>query len=140
MSENKKTYLINKSLINRSLTQVLFTFYALLFFFVGFLLLFFTKKVSLVSIIGDQVKSTIVVEQFLGSFMILLSAFMFNVRKLEGRVIFNFIVALIFAGFINLYLLFILGNTIILSSIYFIFQILMQLSFFVLLAEQLKRK
>ena len=140
MSENKKTYLINKSLINRSLTQVLFTFYALLFFFIGFLLLFFTKKVSLVSIIGDQVKSTIVVEQFLGSFMILLSAFMFNVRKLEGRVIFNFIVALIFAGFINLYLLFILGNTIILSSIYFIFQILMQLSFFVLLAEQLKRK
>ena len=122
MSENKKTYLINKSLINRSLTQVLFTFYALLFFFIGFLLLFFTKKVSLVSIIGDQVKSTIVVEQFLGSFMILLSAFMFNVRKLEGRVIFNFIVALIFAGFINLYLLFILGNTIILSSIYFIFQ------------------
>jgi hypothetical protein len=65
---------------------------------------------------------------------------LFSVRKLEGQVILNFISALILVGFINLYLLFSLSENILLPSIYFIFQIIMQLSFFIVLFEQLKRR
>ena len=124
----------------QSFTKIFFVIYALLFFTIGFLLLFFTETVSLVTLMGEQAKLTNVVQQFFGSFLILLSFFLFCVRKLEGQVIFNFIIALILCGFINLYLLFLLSDNIILPSIYFIFQIIMQLSFFVVLFEQLKRR
>ena len=124
----------------QSFTKILFVIYAFLFFIIGFLLLFFTERVSLVTIIGEQVKATSVVEQFFGSFLLLLSFFLFSVRKLEGQVILNFISALILCGFINLYLLFLLSENIILPSIFFIFQIIMQISFFVVLFEQLKRR
>ncbi len=124
----------------QSFTKILFVIYAFLFFIIGFLLLFFTERVSLVTIIDEQVKATIVVEQFFGSFLLLLSFFLFSVRKLEGQVILNFISALILCGFINLYLLFLLSENIILPSIFFIFQIIMQISFFVVLFEQLKRR
>ena len=124
----------------QSFTKILFVIYAFLFFIIGFLLLFFTERVSLVTMIGDQVKATSVVEQFFGSFLLLLSFFLFSVRKLEGQVILNFISALILCGFINLYLLFLLSENIILPSIFFIFQIIMQISFFVVLFEQLKRR
>ena len=124
----------------QSFTKILFVIYAFLFFIIGFLLLFFTERVSLVTMIGEQVKATSVVEQFFGSFLLLLSFFLFSVRKLEGQVILNFISALILCGFINLYLLFLLSENIILPSIFFIFQIIMQISFFVVLFEQLKRR
>ena len=124
----------------QSFTKILFVIYAFLFFTIGFLLLFFTERVSLVTMIGDQVKATSVVEQFFGSFLLLLSFFLFSVRKLEGQVILNFISALILCGFINLYLLFLLSENIILPSIFFILQIIMQISFFVVLFEQLKRR
>ena len=123
----------------RSFTKLFFVIYAFIFFIIGFLLLFFTKQVSLLTVIDEQLKSTIVVQQFFGCFMLLLSYFIFSVRKLERQIILNFISALILIGFINLYLLFSLSGNIILPSIYFIFQIIMQLSFFVILFEQLKR-
>ena len=140
MSNNKKASLIPTSSNVRSFTELLFVIYAFLFFTIGFLLLFFTKEVSLLTMIGKQVKATIVVEQFFGSFVLLLSFFLFSVRKLEGQVILNCTRALILVGFINLYLLFSLSDNIILPSIYFILQIIMQLSFFIVLFEQLKRK
>ena len=139
MSENKKK--ISPSRTNtRSFTEIFFLIYTLLFFTIGFLLLFFTKQVSFLTIVGEQLKSTIVVEQFFGSFMLLISFFLFSARKLKGQVIFNYIKSLIIVGFINLYLLFLLSDNIILPSIYFLFQIIMQLSFFVILFEQFKRK
>ena len=122
-----------------SFTELFFVIYTFIFFIIGFLLLFFTKQVSLLTIIDEQLKSTIVVQQFFGSFMLLLSYFIFSVRKLERQIILNVISALILIGFINLYLLFSLSGNITLPSIYFIFQIIMQLSFFVILFEQLKR-
>ena len=140
MTENKNASLLAKPDNPKSFSQVLFTIYSFLFLFIGIILLTFTKKVSLLYIIGNHVNATSVVEQFLGSFLILLSFFMFIVRKLEGQVILNCILALIFVGFINLYLLIVLADNLILSSIYFIFQIAMQLSFFIVLFEQLKRK
>tara|TARA_B100000768_G_C11190224_1_gene336989 strand:+ start:546 stop:962 length:417 start_codon:yes stop_codon:yes gene_type:complete len=125
---------------NQSFTQVFFIVYSFLFFIIGLLLLFFTEDVSLVTMIGEQAKLTIVVQQFFGSFLLLLSFFLFCVRNLEWNIILNFIKALILVGFINLYLLFLLSDSIILPSIYFIFQIIMQISFFVVLYEQLKNR
>ena len=140
MNNEKKASLVPSETNTRSFTEIFFVIYASLFFIIGFLLLFFTETVSLLTIIGEQVKATSVVEQFFGSFLLLLSFFLFCVRKLEGQVILNFISALILCGFINLYLLFLLSENIILPSIYFIFQIIMQISFFVVLFEQLKRR
>ena len=140
MNNEKKTSLVASQTNTRTFTEILFTIYALLFCTIGFLLLFFTKEVSLIALIGEQTKLTIVVEQFLGSFMLLLSFLVLSVRKLEGQVILNFVMAFILFGFINLYLLFSLSENIILPSIYFILQIIAQLSFFVVLLEQVKRK
>ena len=140
MNNEKKASLVASATNTRSFTEILFVIYVFLFFTIGFLLLFFTETVSLVTLVGEQTKLTIVVEQFFGSFLLLLSFFLFSVRKLEGQVIVNFIIALILCGFINLYLLFLLSENIILPSIYFMFQIIMQLSFFIVLFEQLKRR
>ena len=143
MNNEKKASLVPSATNTRSFTEIFFVIYALLFFTIGFLLLFFTEIVSLVTMIGEQAKLTIVVQQFFGSFLLLLSFLLFSVRKLEGQVILNFISALIICGFINLYLLFLLfllSDNIILPSIYFIFQIIMQISFFVVLLEQVKKK
>mgnify|MGYP000087499860 CR=1 FL=1 len=122
MNNKKKTSLAASRTNALSFTELLFIIYVLLIFTIGFLLLFFTKEVSLIALAGEQSKTTIVVEQFLGSFLILLSSFIFSIRKFKGQVILNFIIAFILFGFINLYLLFSLSENIILPSIYFIFQ------------------
>ena len=140
MNNEKKALLVPRATNTRSFTEIFFIIYTLVFSIIGFVLLFFTDKISLLTLVGEQTKLTILVEQFLGSFMILLSFLLFSVRKLKGQVILNFISALIICGFINLYLLFLLSDNIILPSIYFIFQIIMQLSFFIVLFEQVKRK
>lgn len=140
MNNEKKALLVASATNNRSFTEILFVIYAFIFFTIGFLLLFFTETVSLITMIGEQVKATSVVEQFFGSFMLLLSFFLFSVRKLQGQVILNFISSLILCGFINLYLLYSLSENIFLPYIYYIFQIIMQLSFFIVLFEQVKEK
>ena len=140
MNNEKKTSLVASKTKTRLFTEILFAIYALVFLTIGFFLLFFTDKISLLTLAGEQTKLTIMVEQFLGSFMILLSFLLFSVRKLKGQVILNSIKGLILVGFINLYLLFSLSENIILPTVYFIFQLILILSFFVALFEQLKRK
>ena len=140
MNNKKKASLVASPTNTRSFTEIFFIIYTLLFSIIGFVLFFFTDKISLLTLAGEQTKLTIVVEQFLGSFMILLGFLLFSVRKLDGQVIINCIKGLIIVGFINLYLIFSLSENIILPSIYFIFQLMLQLSFFVVLFEQLKRR
>ena len=140
MNNEKKASLVASPTNTRSFTEIFFAIYAFVFLTIGFVLLFFTDKISLLTLVGEQTKLTILVEQFLGSFMILLGILLISVRKLYGHVILNSIKGLILVGFINLYLLFSLSENIILPSIYFIFQIILMLSFFVILFEQFKRK
>jgi hypothetical protein len=140
MNNEKKALLVPRATNTRSFTEIFFIIYTLVFSIIGFVLLFFTDKISLLTLVGEQTKLTILVEQFLGSFMILLSFLLFSVRKLKGQVILNSIKGLILVGFINLYLLFSLSENIILPTVYFIFQLILMLSFFVALFEQLKRK
>jgi hypothetical protein len=140
MNNKKKALLVTSQTDTRSFTEIFFIIYTLLFFTIGFVLLFVTDKISLLTLVGEQTELTIVVEKFLGSFMILLSFLLFSVIKLKGQVILNCIKGLILVGFINLYLLFSLSENIILPSVYFMFQLILQLSFFVVLFEQLKRR
>jgi len=140
MNNEKKASLVPSAIKTQSFTEIFFISYTLVFSIIGFVLLFFTDKISLLTLAGEQTKLTILVEQFLGSFMILLSFLLFSVRKLKGQVILNSIKGLILVGFINLYLLFSLSENIILPTVYFIFQLILILSFFVALFEQLKRK
>ena len=140
MNNEKKASLVPSAIKTQSFTEIFFISYTLMFSIIGFVLLFFTDKISLLTLVGEQTKLTILVEQFLGSFMILLSFLLFSVRKLKGQVILNSIKGLILVGFINLYLLFSLSENIILPTVYFIFQLILILSFFVALFEQLKRK
>ena len=140
MNNEKKASLVASPTNTRSFTEIFFAIYAFVFLTIGFVLLFFTDKISLLTLVGEQTKLTILVEQFLGSFMILLSFLLFSVRKLKGQVILNCIKGLILVGLINLYLLFSLSENMILPSIYFIFQLMLLLSFFVVLFEQLKRR
>jgi len=140
MNNEKKASLEASPTNTLSFTEIFFIIYTLLFSIIGFVLLFFTDKISLLTLVGEQTKLTILVEQFLGSFMILLSFLLFSVRKLDGQVILNCIKGLILVGLINLYLLFSLSENMILPSIYFIFQLMLLLSFFAILFEQLKRR
>ena len=140
MSDNKKKSKTARPTKTRSITEILFALYSFLFFSVGLSLIFSTEEVALITFDGDTGKVTNIFLQFFGSFELLASFLIFSLRKLKGRVIYYSLAGLIIVGFINLYLLFSLNEYIILPSIYFIFQIIIQLSFFIVLSDQVKRK
>ena len=140
MRDNKKASKTNKGRKQKSITEILFTVYAFVLFILGVLVVFFTKEFDVISLKGDKGEIAYIFLKFIGSFEILASFLIFSIRKLKGRVIYYSAVGLIIAGFINLYLLYMLSEYIILPSVYFIFQIIFQLSFFLVLFDQVKRK
>ena len=140
MRDNKKASKTNKQRKQKSITEVLFTFYAFILFILSVLLVFVTKEFDVISLKGDKWGIGYIFLKFIGSFALLSSFLIFSLKKLEGRVIYYSTLGLIIAGFFNLYLLFSLSEYIILPSAYFIFQIIVQLSFFLVLFDQVKRK
>jgi len=104
------------------------------------LLLFFTKQISLIAFVGVPAKITIVIQQFLGSAYLLLGVMMYIAKNLQGKPLLITIAALNVIGFINLYLIFVFNQLIILSIVYFIFSVLMQLVLLFALIEQIKNK
>ena len=140
MRDNKKASKTNKGRKQKSITEILFTVYAFVLFILGVLVVFFTKEFDVISLKGDKGEIAYIFLKFIGSFEILASFLIFSIRKLKGRVIYYSAVGLIIAGFINLYLLSMLSEYIILPSVYLIFQIIFQLSFFLVLFDQVKRK
>ena len=140
MRDNKKASKTNKGRKQKSITEILFTVYAFVLFILGVLVVFFTKEFDVISLKGDKGEIAYIFLKFIGSFEILASFLIFSIRKLKGRVIYYSAVGLIIAGFINLYLLSMLSEYIILPSVYFIFQVIFQLSFFLVLFDQVKRK
>jgi hypothetical protein len=123
-----------------SITETLYTTYAFILFTLGLLVIFFTKEFDVINLKGDAGEISYMFLKFIGSFELLASILIFSLRKLKGRVIYYSVAGLILAGFINLYLLFSLNEYIILPSIYFIFLTVVQLSFFIVLFDQVKRK
>ena len=140
MSDKKKASKTSSKRKNPSITEVLFTTYAFILFTLGLLVVCFTKEFDVINLKGDTGEISYIFLKFIGSFELLASFLIFSLRKLKGRVIYYSVAGLILAGFINLYLLFSLNDYIILPSIYFIFLIIVQLSFFAVLFDQVKRK
>ena len=140
MDNNKKGSKINSKRKQKTITETLYTTYAFILFTLGILVVFFTKEFDVLNLKGDTGHISYIFLKFIGSFELLASILIFSLRKLKGRVIYYSVAGLILAGFINLYLLFSLNEYIILPSVYFIFQIIVQLSFFLVLFDQVKRK
>ena len=140
MSDKKKASKTSRKRKQPSITEVLFTAYAFILFTLGIIVVFLTKEFDILNLIGDAGEIAYIFLKFIGSFELLASFLIFSLRKLKGRVIYYSLAGLILAGFINLYLLFSLNDYIILPSIYFIFLIIVQLSFFAVLFDQAKRK
>ena len=140
MSDKKKASKTSSKRKQPSITEVLFTTYAFILFTLGLLVVFFTKEFDIINLSGDTGEIAYIFLKFIGSFELLASILIFSLRKLKGRVIYYSVAGLILAGFINLYLLFSLNEYIILPSVYFIFQTIVQLSFFIVLFDQAKRK
>ena len=140
MSDKKKASKTSSKRKQPSITEVLFTTYAFILFTLGIIVVFFTKEFDILNLKGDTGEIAYIFLKFIGSFELLASFLIFSLRKLKGRVIYYSVAGLILAGFINLYLLFSLNEYIILPSVYFIFQIIVQFSFFIVLFDQVKRK
>ena len=140
MSDKKKASKTSSKRKQPSITEVLFTTYAFILFTLGIIVVFFTKEFDILNLKGDTGEVSYIFLKFIGSFELLASFLIFSLRKLKGRVIYYSVAGLILVGFINLYLLFSLNDYIILPSIYFIFLIIVQLSFFAVLFDQVKRK
>ena len=140
MSDKKKASKTSRKRKQPSITEVLFTAYAFILFTLGIIVVFLTKEFDILNLKGDTGKISYIFLKFIGSFELLASFLIFSLRKLKGRVIYYSVAGLILAGFINIYLLFSLNEYTILPSVYFIFQIIVQLSFFAVLFDQVKRK
>lgn len=140
MDNEKKGSKTSRKRKQPSITETLYTTYAFILFTLGLLVIFFTKEFDVINLKGDAGKISYMFLKFIGSFELLASILIFSLRKLKGRVIYYSVAGLILAGFINLYLLFSLNEYIILPSIYFIFQTVVQLSFFIVLYDQVKRR
>ena len=98
--------------MQKSFTFVILQLYVIIFITVGFLLLFFTEEVSLLTMYGADGMITSVIQQFLGSAFILVGLLTFLIKKLEGKLLYYSILAFIIFGFINLYLLFLFNKAI----------------------------
>jgi len=140
MSDKKKASKTSSKRKQLSITEILFTSYAFILFTLGILVVFFTEEFDILNLKGDTGKISYIFLKFIGSFELLASFLIFSLRKLKGRVIYYSVAGLILAGFINIYLLCSLNEYTILPSVYFIFQIIVQLSFFIVLFDQVKRK
>ena len=140
MSDKKKASKTSSKRKQPSITEVFYTTYAFILFTLGIIVVFFTKEFDILNLKGDTGEVSYIFLKFIGSFELLASFLIFSLRKLKGRVIYYSVAGLILAGFINLYLLFSLNEYIILPSIYFIFLTVVQLSFFIVLFDQVKRK
>ena len=140
MDNEKKGSKTSRKRKQPSITETLYTTYAFILFTLGLLVIFFTKEFDVINLKGDAGEISYMFLKFIGSFELLASILIFSLRKLKGRVIYYSTVALILTGFINIYLLFSINDYIIFPSIYFIFLIIVQLSFFAVLFDQVKRK
>jgi len=125
--------------MQKSFSFVILQLYTIIFLTVGFLLLFFTEEVSLFTMYGSDGMITSVIQQFLGSALVLVGLLTFLLKKLEGKLLYYSILAFNIFGFINLYLLFSFSQIIQLPYVYFSFQVLMQITLLFAFIEQMKK-
>ena len=127
---------------SRSFSQVILLLFSIILFFSGTLLLVFTEEIqeaSLAQFKGIANRLSIVIQQFLGNAYILLGVVLYLLKDSKGRDLLVILTALVIMGFINLYLIFQFNDLIILPTIYFVVQLLLQLVLFLALIDEVKR-
>jgi len=120
-------------------SEVILLTLSFIFIIIGILLLLFTEWVSLLALKGMEKEIANIVQQFLGSSFILIGILCYAIKGIKGKPLYLTISGLLIFSCINLYLLFLFSSLIILPSIYFIFQILIQLMLIFSLYDAIKR-
>jgi len=123
----------------KSFSEVILFTLSFIFIIIGILLLLFTEWVSLLTLKGAEKEITNIVQQFLGSSFILIGILCYAIKGTKGKPLYSTIAGLLIFSCINLYLLFLFSSLIILPSVYFIFQILIQLILIFALYDAIKR-
>ena len=122
-----------------SFNKVIFLIFSFIFLATGLFLVFFVEKLAIITLVGVSGDVTQFVQQFLGSAYILIGSMFYALRDSNGKSLFVTLIALNVVGFIHLYLLFNFHVLIILPTIYFSFQILMQLISIFLLIDFIRK-
>ena len=123
----------------QSFAKIILLLFSFISISIGMLLLFLTEWASLVTLYVSEKEIVHVVIKFLGSAYIILGVLFYVIKDLKGNPLCLAIASLLIFSFINLYLLFIFSSLIILPSIYFITQVLIQLVLMFALYDEIRR-
>tara|TARA_B100001287_G_scaffold270920_1_gene270382 strand:+ start:1390 stop:1770 length:381 start_codon:yes stop_codon:yes gene_type:complete len=110
--------------MQRSFASVILFSFSIICFIVGILLLIATDKVAIHTMYGIDAEVANIIIKFLGSAYLLISILLFTIKDAKESMLSLIIFGLIFFSFINIYLLKIFSNVIVMSNLFFIFQIL----------------
>lgn len=122
-----------------SFSKVFLLVFSFIFCSTGILLVFFSKKMALLTLVGVQGEITQVVQQFLGCAYILIGSMFYSLKNSEGKPLLITLTTLNIIELIHIFLLFNFNSFIVLPIIYFAFQIVMQLISIFLLIDHSKR-
>ena len=111
--------------MQRSFASVILFSFSIICFIVGILLLIATDKVAIHTMYGLDAEVANIIIKFLGSAYLLISILLFTIKDVKESMLSLIIFGLIIFGFINIYLLKIFSNVIVMSNLFFIFQILL---------------
>ena len=111
--------------MQRSFASVILFSFSIICCIVGIILLIATDKVAIHTMYGLDAEVANIIIKFLGSAYLLISILLFTIKDAKESMLSLIIFGLIIFGFINIYLLKIFSNVIVMSNIFFIFQILL---------------
>ena len=123
----------------KSFSEVILSLLSFIFIIIGILLLLFTEWVTLLALKGAEKEIINIVAQFLGSSFILVGILCYSIKGSKGKPLYSTIAGLLIFASINLYLLFIFSSLIILPSVYFTLQVLIQLVLIFALYDEIRR-
>ena len=111
--------------MQRSFASVILFSFSIICFIVGIILLIATDKVAIHTMYGLDAEVANIIIKFLGSAYLLISILLFTIKDAKESMLSLIIFGLIIFGFVNIYLLKIFSNVIVMSNLFFIFQILL---------------
>lgn len=126
--------------MQKSFSQVIVLLIGFVFLFFGVFNLIFPKQIGLFIIHGIDGKIAVLLQRFLGASYLLISVLLYILRNQNKSSLYLTIGSINIMGFIHLYLIFSFHNIIKLPIVYFIFIILVQITLFIALIEQLQKK
>ena len=126
--------------MQKSFSQVLLLLICFIYFFVGVFHLILPKEIGLFVIHGSAGEIATLLQRFLGSSYVFTSILLYLIREQKGKTLYITIGSINIIGFIHLYLIFSFHSIINLPILYFLFIILVQVSLFIALIEQLYKR